>query len=291
MVLLHYKRLIVSRLLPDFLNRLVAMRLSIGLSSDGIAIVMRKGAKNNNMHQQFIANTQQADWQSLLQQLDAALSQLKLASNTVCTVVISSDFVRYLVLPAQPFAMNEAEKTAYIQAAYRDIYGAVADGWHIKCDDAPPEQNRLAVAVDVQLMAALSQLAVQYSFKLKSVKPQLMAAFNGLMPQISRKSGYLVLLEQSKLLLIRLQNGHCQQLRTLAFSTDWQVDLQQSIQRESALNDDNITTDKPLFIYAPAHKNTTIKSIKGWNIQKVALKNVSKTPLNNPHYAMLEAVL
>lgn len=281
----------MSRLLPDFFNRLVATRLSIGLAGDGIAIVISKGAKNNIVHQQFIANTQQADWQTLVQQLDAALSQLKLDSNTVCTLVLSSDFVRYLVLPAQPFAMNESEKTAYIQAAYRDIYGAVADGWHTKCDDAAPEQSMLAVAVDAQLMAALSQLAAQYSFKLKSVQPQLMAAFNGLMPQISRKSGYLVLLEQSKLLLMRLQNGHCQQLRTLAFSTDWQLDLQQSIQRESALNDDSTTVDKLLFIYAPAHKNAAIKNIKGWNIQKLALKNSAKTPLNNPHYAMLEAVL
>ena len=281
----------MSRLLPDFLNQLVATRLSIGLAGDGIAIVMSKGAKNNIVHQQFLVNTQQADWQSNLQKLDAALSQLKLTSNTVCTIVLSSDFVRYLVLPAQPFAMNEAEKTAYIQAAYRDIYGAVADGWHIKCDDAAPEQSMLAVAVDAQLMAALSQLATQYSFKLKSVQPQLMAAFNGLMPQISRKSGYLVLLEQSKLLLMRLQNGHCQQLRTLAFNGDWQLDLQQSVLRESALNDDSITADKPLFIYAPAHKKTAIKTIKGWNIQKLALKNAAKTPLNNPHYAMLEAVL
>ena len=281
----------MSRLLPDFLNRLVVTRLSIGLTGDGIAIVISKGAKNNIVHQQFIANTQQADWQTLVQQLDVALSQLKLASNTVCTLVLSSDFVRYLVLPAQPFAMNEAEKTAYIQAAYRDIYGAVADGWHIKCDDGAPAQNMLAVAVDAQLMAALSQLAAQYSFKLKSVQPQLMAAFNSLVPQISRKSGYLVLLEQSKLLLMRLQNGHCQQLRSLAFNGDWQLDLQQSIQRESALNDDSTTSDKPLFIYAPAHKNTAIKTIKGWNIQKLALKNAAKTSLNNPHYAMLEAVL
>ena len=161
----------MSRLLPDFLNRLVATRLSIGLAGDGIAIVISKGAKNNIVHQQFIANTQQADWQTLVQQLDAALSQLKLASNTVCTVVLSSDFVRYLVLPAQPFAMNEAEKTAYIQAAYRDIYGVVADGWHIKCDDAAPEKSMLAVAVDAQLMTALSQLARRF-LKLNALKRQ-----------------------------------------------------------------------------------------------------------------------
>ena len=277
----------MSRLLPDFLNRYVATCLSIGLSGDGIAIVIAKGVKNTIVQQQFIANTQQADWQSLVQQLDTALSQIKLASNTVCTVVLSSDFVRYLVLPAQPFAMSESEKTAYIQAAYRDIYGAVTDGWHIKCDDAAPNQNMLAVAVDAQLMTALSQLATQYLFKLKSVQPQLMAAFNGVMPQISRKNGYLVLIEQTKLMLMRLQNGQCQQLRTLAFSGDWQLDLQQAIQRESALNEEITIADKQLYIYAPAQKNALINDIKGWNVKKIGLKN----GLLNPHYAILEAVL
>ena len=277
----------MSRLLPDFLNRYVATRLSIGLSGDGIAIVIAKGVKNTIVQQQFIANTQQADWQSLVQQLDTALRQIKLANNTVCTVVLSSDFVRYLVLPAQPFAMSESEKTAYIQAAYRDIYGAVTDGWHIKCDDAAPNQNMLAVAVDAQLMTALSQLATQYLFKLKSVQPQLMAAFNGVMPQISRKNGYLVLIEQTKLMLMRLQNGQCQQLRTLAFSGDWQLDLQQAIQRESALNEEITIADKQLYIYAPAQKNALINDIKGWNVKKIGLKN----GLLNPHYAILEAVL
>jgi len=282
-----YKRLIVSRLLPDFLSRLLPARLTIGLSSDGIAIVITKGIKNSIVHQQFITDTQYADWQSLVQQLNATLSQLKLVSNSVCTVVLSSDFVRYLVLPAQSFTMSESEKIAYIQAAYRDIYGAVTDNWHIKCDDAAPNQNMLAVAVDTQLMTALGQLATQYLFKLKSVQPQLMAAFNGVMPQILRKNGYLVLLEQTKLMLIRLQNGQCQHLRALTFSSDWQLDLQQAIQRESALNEEIEAVDKQLYIYAPALKNTLISDIKGWNIKKIGLKN----GLPNPHYAMLEAVL
>ena len=138
---------------------MMSTRLIILLGSDGIAIVQSKGLKKTNtVHQQFVANTQNADWQSLVQQLDAALSQLKLASNTACTVVLSSDFVRYLMLPAQPFAMSDTEKTAYIQAAYHDIYGSVADGWHVKCDDCAPDQNMLAVAVDTELMVALNEM-------------------------------------------------------------------------------------------------------------------------------------
>lgn len=277
----------MSLLLPDFLSRLVATRLTIALSSDGIALVQQARFKKTFVQQKFIANTQTTDWQSLVQQLDAALSQLKLASNTLCTIVLSSDFVRYLMLPAQQFAMSKAEKNAYIQAAYRDIYGAAADGWLIKCDDAAPNDNMLAVAVDEQLMVALSQLAAQHKLKIRSVQPYLMAAFNGLVPQMARKNGYLALLEQSKLLLIRLHNGKCQHLRTIAFHHDWQLDLQQAIQRESALNESDVASEKHLFIYAPTQKNTAIDAMQGWKIQKIGLKNA----LANPYYAMLEAVL
>lgn len=285
----------MSLLLPDFLNKLTATRLTISLGNNGIAIVLSTGFRKTLVDQRFIANTQSADWQSIVQLLDASLSQLKLTSNTVCTIVLSSDFVRYLILPAQPFSMNTAEKTAYIQATYHDIYGSAADGWQIKYHDAAPHENILAVAVDAQLMPALSQLAMQHKLKLHNVQPYLMAALNGLMPQVVCKNGYLVLLEQSKLLLIRLQNGKCQHLRTLAFNDDWQLDLQKAIARESALNENIIAVDKQLFIYAPAQKNTIINDIQGWKSQKIGLKTGLNYGLTNdiisPHYAMLEAVL
>ena len=273
--------------MPNFFSEFKATHLAISVGIDGLAIVQSKGFKKTLVHQQFVASDQESDWQLLVQQLAAALLQLKTASNTLCTIVLSSDFVRYLVLPAQPFAMNNVEKMAYIQAAYRNIYGPVTDDWHIKCDDAAPNVCMLAVAVDAQLMVALAQLATQHQLKLDSVQPYLMAAFNALIPQLLGKNGYLVLLEQSKLLLIRLQNGKCQHLRTLTFHHDWQLDLQQAIVRESALNEDCITANKQLFVYAPAKKNTTINKIIGWEIQKVDLKN----GLSNPQYSMLEAVL
>ncbi len=282
-------------MLPDFLNKLTVPRLTISLGNNGIAIVLSKGFKKTLVHQQFIPNNQSADWLSTVKLLDASLNQLELISNTVCTIVLSSDFVRYLILPPQQFSMNSAEKTAYIQATYHDIYGSITNGWQIKCHDAAPHENILAVAVDAQLMPTLNQLAMQHKLKLHNVQPYLMVAFNGLLPQVACKNGYLVLLEQSKLLLIRLQNGKCQHLRTLAFNDDWQLDLQQAIERESALNENIIAADKQVFIYAPAEKNTIINDIQGWKCQKIGLKTGLSFSITNgtisPHYAMLEAVL
>lgn len=286
----------MSRLLPNLFSHFTGARLHLALSAEGIAIVQQSsGFKKQLIKQQYVSNNQaknSANWQSIVNQLDDSLSQLKPAKNTLVTVVLSNDFVRYLILPVQQIAMNFAEKTTYVQAAYREIYGAAADGWHIKCHDSAPHQSTLAVATDSQLIEALSQLMAKHQLNLHSVQPYLMTAFNGLMPQIAQKNGYLALLENTKLLLIQLQNGACQQLRTIACHDDWQLDLQQAIQREAVLNEH---AENRVLVYAPAHKNMALKPMQGLSVEKIGLKNgLSNRPtseISDAHFALLEAVL
>lgn len=285
----------MSRLLPSLLSHFTGARLYLALSAEGVAMVQQSsGFKKQLIKQQYISNNQpqnSANWQSIVNQLDDSLSQLKPAKNMLVTIVLSSDFVRYLILPVQQIAMNFSEKTAYVQAAYHEIYGVAADGWHIKCHDSAPHQSTLAVATDNQLIEALSQLMAKHQLNLHSVQPYLMTAINGLMPQIAQKNGYLVVLENTKLLLIRLQNGACQQLRTIACHDDWQLDLQQAIQREAVLNEH---AENLVLVYAPTHKNTGLKPMQGFNVEKIGLKNgLSNRPseITNPHFALLEAVL
>lgn len=291
----------MSRLLPSLFSHLTGARLYLALSAEGIAIVQQSsGFKKQLIKQQYVSNNQaknSANWQSIVNQLDDSLSQLKPAKNTLVTVVLSSDFVRYLILPVQQIAMNFAEKMAYVQAAYREIYGAAADSWQIKCHDSAPHQSTLAVATDCQLIVALSQLMAKHQLNLHSVQPYLMTAFNGLMPQIAQKNGYLVLLENTKLQLVQLQNGICQQLRTVSCHDDWQLDLQQAIQREMVLNEH---AENRVLVYAPAHKNTALKPMQGFTIEKIGekigLKNgLSNRPkselINDAHFALLEAVI
>ncbi len=290
----------MSRLLPSLFSLFTGARLHLALSAEGIAIVQQSsGFKKQLIKQQYVSNNQaknSANWQSILNQLDDSLSQLKPAKNTLVTVVLSSDFVRYLILPVQQIAMNFAEKTAYVQAAYREIYGVAADGWHIKCHDGAPHQSTLAVATDSQLIEALNQLMAKHQLNLHSVQPYLMTAFNGLMPQLAQKNGYLAVLENTKLLLIQLQNGACQQLRTIACHDDWQLDLQQAIQREAVLNEHG---ENRVLVYAPAHKNTALKSMQGFAVEKIGekiglkngLSNRPTSEISDPHFALLEAVL
>ena len=282
-------------LLPDFLAAFSLGKLCVALSADGIALVQQTaGFKKNVRHQQHVklnSSVAQPKWQSAISELDGLFSQLKLSKNTPVTIVLSSDFVRYLMLPAQPIAMSYAEKTAYANAAFHEVYGMAVNDWHIKCHDAAPHESTIAVAVDAQLITALNQLAVKYQLKLNSVQPYVMAAFNSLIKQTAQTNGYLVLTENSKLLLLQLQKGACQQLRTVAISHaedgDWQADLNRAIQRELVLNDNLPEANKQLLIYAPAQKNQTLNKLDGWQTKRVGRNSL----LSDARYAMLEVVL
>ncbi|PPD56771.1 MAG: hypothetical protein CTY10_02460, partial [Methylotenera sp.] len=97
-------------MLPSLFSHLTGERLYLALSAEGIAIVQQSsGFKKQLIKQQYVSNNQaknSANWQSIVNQLDDSLSQLKPAKNTLVTVVLSSDFVRYLILPVQQITMN-----------------------------------------------------------------------------------------------------------------------------------------------------------------------------------------
>jgi hypothetical protein len=214
--------------------------------------------------------------------LEALLTAMQVKPNTHLTLVLSSDFVRYQLLPAQQVAMNAAEKLAYAAAAYKEIYGAETDGWKIKLHDTGFEQASIAAAIDESFLDKLEQVSQQHKIKLVSVQPYLMGAYNSSRNRLSKLNGYFVIVESAKILLLNLQLGQCQHLRMGVIGHDWQQDLKQLLARESMLNAEN---GKEILLYAPAHKNMI--KIEGWQVSRIEAAHKKTTSAN--HLAMLKA--
>lgn len=292
------------RLWPRFSSAKIWLALSI----DGIAIVQQTRGLNKRILSQQYINVEGLDldgdlstdisvdkphWPKLINQLDVYLSDLKLKKNTQLNVVLSSNFVRYLMLPAQQIAMSQAEKNVYTNAIFAEIYGVAANDWHIKAHPAAPDQNTVAVAVDKLLLTALNQLADKHQFKLNSVQPYLMAVFNALSKEIININGYFVLLENTKLMLVHLHKGVCQQLLTMPFTQNWQAVLSNMLNRELLLNEHLDATDKSLLIYAAENQDISPNAFnpsafEGWKTQRI---NHDKQAKLAAQFYMLEAVL
>ena len=208
-------------------------------------------------------------------------------------IVLGSDLVRYVALPAQTIMMNLAEKNAYASAAFKEIHGTNADDWQVACNDAAPQQTIIAAAIDKKLLQHLSQLALTHQLKLKSVKPYLMVAMNGLAKQLAKTTGYLAIVEHSRLTLVMLQQGQCQQLHSHAIGDDWQAELKRILMRESVLGD---VAYRNVFIVAPMHKNTALLVMDGWHITRIdkasRTNSISYDGISSDsRYAMLEAII
>ena len=297
------------RLLPSFL---FTKKLSVFISAESIAVISNAGTFNSNNTNRssmiFTQQTTQPAWQHAINQLDKLLGdflvqQMKpnaqqIKPNTPLQIVLGSDLVRYVALPAQAINMNLAEKNAYANAAFKEIHGTNADDWQVACNDAAPQQTIIAAAIDKKLLQHLNQIALTHQLNLKSVKPYLMVAVNSLAKQLAKTTGYLAIVEHSRLTLVMWQQGQCQQLQSHAIGDDWQADLKHILMRESVLGD---VAYRNVLIFAPAHQNTVHKNtgllvMDGWHITRIdqasRINSISYDGISSDsRYAMLEAII
>jgi hypothetical protein len=217
---------------------------------------------------------------SVASSLDALLGAMQVKPNTQLTVVLSADFVRYQLLPAQQIAMSATEKLAYAAAAFKEVYGAETNAWKIKLHDTGFKLASIAAAVDEIFLDNLQQVSQQHKTKLVSVQPHLMGAYNSCKIKLSKFDGYFVVVETAKILLLNMQAGQCKNLRTSAIGHDWQQDLKQLLAREAMLNDE---TGHDVLLHAPMHKSTI--KIEGWQVNRVGAMHMQ--PAADRHSAML----
>lgn len=285
---------------PIFLS---STKILVGLSANSLALIKQSGVLQKRIIDQqhtLLASTNDAQiWQRAINALDSLLATMQVKPNDEIHIVLASNLVRYLALPTQQILMNSSEKLAYSIAAYREVYGSVVDEWKIQLDDAPPHQATIVAAIDKNLLVALTQVSLKYQLKLISISPYLMSAFNFLASQIGKASGYLVIVESERLLLISLHKGQCENLKAFAVDVDWQIELNRLLLREALLQENNY---RDVLVYAPAQKNIVLNEVKGWKVKRIdsvrinqrqnsifTNKTVAKKTIDNPHFSILEA--
>lgn len=269
-------------------------QLLVFLGTDHIAVLNRShGLKNRIVDQKQVTiqgsiesiKTDAPAWQQVTVQLERLLSAMQLKPGTRLNITLASEFVRHLSLPPLQIRMNAAEKLAYVVAAYQDIYGEVVNDWEMKLHDSPANETTLAAAIDKKLLAELSEIALKHQLILNTVQPYLMRAFNALASRIGNASGYLVILETKRLLLINLQDGKYQNLHTYVVGDNWQSELESLMLREALLSN---TDTQEVLVYAPTQKNVVLNVIDGWQQKRIG---ILKNAINNIQYSMLEVAL
>jgi hypothetical protein len=278
--------------LPNFLlSGLGQNRLHAVLTAERVMLQ----SQNKSLTQvESIAQTTalEPSWILACNAIEKLLKPVQKKSPTVQSlcVMLSSDFVRYTVLPAQTMLTNLAEKKAYAHAALCEIFGAVADDWVISLDDVPLHQHTIVAAIDLNLLEKLQQIATANQFNLQHVYPYLTVVSKQLHRQVGHTTGFFVIVEPQRLLILGMIKGAYQTIRTLPIGDDWQTTLQQFLTREALLQVGTTEQKASVLVYAPAHASVSLKSSVNYQIQRISIADSPITTSKDLSEAMLEVV-
>lgn len=234
----------------------------MSISSDGIGYIeiSRFGNKLRKQQRYSITPISNADQQTIHTLITQVMAQHSSQHYQQLELVLSSDFIRFLVLPAQSDMLTTSEKRLYAKALYQQVYGNLSDNWQIEFDDAPPNQATLCAAIDQSFIHQLQQLALQHRFWLTSITPLVSYLTNQL--KLKRYEGYLVIIESSRIVLIEFKST-IQTIQQVKWQEDWLAPLKKLLTKTQLSR--TISTNS-VQIYAPMHQHFDRALFSDWDI-------------------------
>ena len=212
-------------------------RVRVGLAPDRVVLAEYGGGLKASLTRAealFVEPRPDAPrWRAAVDSLSSALASSE-AGRPALTVILSSQLVRYAVLPWNPGLKGEEDWLAYARHRLQSVHGASTEDWDVRVCATAPHGPRLVSATDRALLEALDAAAAAAGGTLESVQPYLMAAFNHAGPIPGDSTFWLVLEEPGRLTLALIQDGSWRSVRSRRVDARWREELPAILERESA---------------------------------------------------------
>lgn len=152
-------------------------------------------------------------------------------------VVISSSFVRYLLLPWSEVVLSAEEEQKLVKFKAQEIFGTAVHDWHISLANHSYGQDRLACGIDLDLLSKLRELASESRLTVQSIQPHLSAALNFWRRHLKDKNLHFLISDGVRLCVVSVNHGHLESLRIEQINGSLNEDIIASIlHRETLIN-------------------------------------------------------
>ena len=186
-------------------------------------------------------------WQAALAQFEAWLEDAPPRGRR--SVLIPSEFVRYLVVPWQPQLQRADDHAAFVNHCFEQIHGAAATAWSCRAADPLYGKPALACAVDSAMLAQLSEAATARGRRMAHLQPALVQAWNASRAELPAGRLWFALVEDGWATLMRVDDGSPCHLRSQRCTASALPHWLERETRASGLEG----TDAPLYVAgAPA---------------------------------------
>lgn len=256
-MLLHWVKSLFKDELWVFVHpqRMVLMRIARSLAN---------GLKQQIVHKQVFDLPQNIalgchesqDWQILTKHLKRALNDTKW-QDAMPTVIVSSHFARYAVIPWNAELAIETERQAYMHHCFNLTYGESAKAWDLRMSDPDFGKSTIASAINLGLLQVLHDVFSEANMTLAGVYPQLMLAINQTLSEVKKQKKalkfWLVAIEKERVCLTLLMDGGWHFVKNVAIEADISTQVNALIQREIVRS--NLSDDVPVLLYWPDSKS------------------------------------
>lgn len=138
------------------------------------------------------------------------------------SVAVSVRWCQLQMLPWSDALLYADGARRYCEAHFAAIYGELARGWDVVCDDAPYGQARLACAFDAGLVDGLRAIAQQNGHTLAGVASTLCVAARSL---ASEQKQAIAVIEPQRVVLATVANGRVAAVQAQACIGAWHTYL------------------------------------------------------------------
>lgn len=177
-------------------------------------------------------------------------------------IVISSHFVRYVLIPWRDEITTREEFATYAQICCDQTYGSTGAARSLRTAPEKEGSPRLAATLDTVLLEALTRAASSSRLHLTSVQPYLSAAYNRLAGTLPRDDFILVIAEPGRSCLLAASHGRWTCVRTSS-GEDQALPLAELIEREAQLLGLCDAGLPPLFVHAPRQTGLKLRECHG----------------------------
>jgi hypothetical protein len=187
------------------------------------------------------------------------------------TVVLSSFFVRYTLLPWSDVLAGPEEHLAFAGHCFAEIYGADIDTWVIRISRSGKGAPQVACAAERSLIDAIDRAMAPVGSRFHSVQPHLMASFNPWRRRFDQRPAWFVTVEPGLACLALLQGGEWQSVRATKISADWTRELPGLLSREACLVE-SAADCNDVLVFAPDGPHEPITAPDPWRIEHLTAK-------------------
>ena len=187
---------------------------------------MKRGIRPANVAERNcpVENGEASQWEPALDVLESCLADATWHKATG-RLVVANHWARYAMVPWSDALSDQGERIQHARYCLSKTYGDVVTQWTVTLNEAPPGVPQVACAIPTDLLDGISRMTEQHGLRVKSVQPQLIAAFNSWRGKLPKGGAWFVTLEEGSLAAAHIAQNGWDRVRAVRIGNDWEVEL------------------------------------------------------------------